>query len=101
MNQPDDKFLLVSLFGLPVGLLLLLIVGPILRDGMFIDGLVYTNIAKNLYYGIGDLWHPSSIGAGRSSTTIPPCCRTCNRAFSIYWGMVSIPRMSTILRCLR
>lgn len=43
---------------MPLSLALALIVGPILRDGMFIDGLVYTNIAKNLAAGVGTLWAP-------------------------------------------
>ncbi|MEM9928271.1 MAG: hypothetical protein AAF840_00500 [Bacteroidota bacterium] len=39
-------------------MLLGLILGPILRDGMFLDGVVYTNIAKNLANGIGTMWSP-------------------------------------------
>ena len=35
-----------------------LIVGPILREGMFVDGLVYTNIARNLDENIGSFWSP-------------------------------------------
>jgi len=39
-------------------IVLTLIVGPILRDGMFLDGLVYTNIAINLSNGVGSFWAP-------------------------------------------
>lgn len=45
-------------YALPVTILLALILGPILRDGMFLDGLVYTNIAKNLADGVGSFWEP-------------------------------------------
>lgn len=54
----DSRRTLLALWALPLSLMLALIVGPILRDGMFIDGLAYTNIAKNLYQGHGSLWAP-------------------------------------------
>ena len=43
---------------LPLILLLILFGGPILRDGLFIDGLAYTNLAKNMAQGIGSIWEP-------------------------------------------
>ena len=36
-----------------------LIIGPILRGGMFMDGLLYTNISKNMAAGLGSFWHPT------------------------------------------
>jgi hypothetical protein len=48
-----------SLWYLPsLAVSLSLIIGPLLRNGMFLDGLVYTNIAKNLSEGIGSIWAP-------------------------------------------
>lgn len=38
--------------------MLITLIGPILRNGMFIDGLVYTNLAKNMAAGNGSLWQP-------------------------------------------
>ena len=38
--------------------------GPILRDGLFVDGLAYTNIAKNMAQGIGGIWRPLLEPAG-------------------------------------
>ena len=46
------------LFLFPLAGLFILFLGPILRDGMFIDGLAYTNLAKNMADGIGSIWHP-------------------------------------------
>ncbi|WP_420457931.1 hypothetical protein [Neolewinella sp.] len=57
MNNTQRQ-VFVSLYALPVSIILALIVGPILRDGMFIDGLVYTNLAKNIYQGVGSFWAP-------------------------------------------
>ena len=53
---------LCALWALPLALLLMLMVGPILRDGMFIDGLAYTNIARSMYLGTGSFWAPSADG---------------------------------------
>ncbi len=47
-----------SLYAIPVSMLLALFIGPILRDGMFLDGMVYTNIARNLAAGHGSFWQP-------------------------------------------
>jgi len=35
-----------------------LIAGPIIRGGMFIDGLLYTNLARNMASGLGNFWRP-------------------------------------------
>lgn len=42
----------------PIAISISLIIGPILRNGMFLDGLVYTNIAKNLSEGVGSVCEP-------------------------------------------
>ncbi|NJC26596.1 ArnT family glycosyltransferase [Neolewinella antarctica] len=47
-----------KLYLLPLAPLLILFVGPILRNGIFIDGLAYTNLAKNMARGIGSIWNP-------------------------------------------
>lgn len=46
------------LFAFPLAIILALIIGPILRHGMFLDGLVYTNLAKMLANDIGSFWQP-------------------------------------------
>lgn len=48
----------VLIFFIPLSILFFLIVSPIARDGMFIDGLAYVNIAKNMSLGIGSFWQP-------------------------------------------
>ena len=63
---------LLALWALPVALLLALFVGPILRHGMFIDGLAYTNAAKNMAVGIGSFWTPSINGPGTVFYGHPP-----------------------------
>ena len=37
-----------------------LIVSVLIQDGMFMDGMLYTNVAKNLGNGIGTFWNPIS-----------------------------------------
>lgn len=54
----------LSWYCLPLTILLSLILGPILRDGMFLDGLVYTNIAKNMADGVGSMWEPQVFKTG-------------------------------------
>ena len=36
----------------------MLIVSQLLQDGMFMDGMLYTSVAKNLSEGIGTFWNP-------------------------------------------
>lgn len=57
-NSGFSRLVLLALFAIPLSLSMALIVGPVLRDGMFIDGLVYTNIAKNLADNHGSIWEP-------------------------------------------
>ncbi len=48
-----NKVLLVGSFSI-----FLLITGyPLFSEGMFVDGLVYATVAKNLSSGLGDFWH--------------------------------------------
>ena len=61
-----------ALWALPVTLILALMIGPILRHGMFIDGLAYTNAAKNMAAGIGSFWTPSINGPGSVFYGHPP-----------------------------
>ncbi|MCR4660269.1 MAG: glycosyltransferase family 39 protein [Bacteroidales bacterium] len=42
-----------------VGLFLLMACGDMLTRGMFMDGLIYSGIAKSMSLGIGSFWHPS------------------------------------------
>lgn len=55
MVTPSKSFGLILL---PVIIIIALILGPIIRNGMFLDGLVYTNIARNLASDIGYFWAP-------------------------------------------
>lgn len=41
-----------------LSLLLVLIILPLTRQGMFMDGVIYAAIAKNLSLGYGSLWQP-------------------------------------------
>ena len=41
-----------------LAVLISLVVPVLIRDGMFMDGLLYTCVAKNLSQGIGTFWHP-------------------------------------------
>ena len=42
-----------------VAVFLLLIGNALLTTGMFMDGLIYGNVAGNMAAGIGDFWHPT------------------------------------------
>lgn len=53
-----DRLLWSSLGLFGAGLFTLLIGMPLLRQGMFLDGIVYAAIAKNLSLGLGSLWRP-------------------------------------------
>lgn len=46
------------LWMLSIAAFLLLIVSPLLRQGMFLDGIVYAAIAKNLSLDHGTIWQP-------------------------------------------
>lgn len=45
-------------YSFAIGVFLILISPTILSDGMFMDGLIYSTIAKNLANGIGTFWNP-------------------------------------------
>ena len=42
-----------------LGLFLLMASGDMLTQGMFLDGLIYSGVAKSMSLGIGSFWHPS------------------------------------------
>lgn len=46
-----------ALLGLAAGLLLIALSPFLFSDGMFMDGLLYACVSRNLAMGIGDLWH--------------------------------------------
>src|SRR3990167_4418365 len=54
--HPNRRWIPLWLFSL--SLLLILFVLPLTRQGMFLDGVLYAAIAKNLALGYGSLWHP-------------------------------------------
>lgn len=41
-----------------LSLCLVLVVYPLIQDGMFMDGMIYTAVGKNLANGLGTFWHP-------------------------------------------
>jgi 4-amino-4-deoxy-L-arabinose transferase-like glycosyltransferase len=52
-EQKSEKFLYLAVAGI-----FLIIVSPaLLADGMFVDGLIYATISKNLATGLGSFWH--------------------------------------------
>ena len=53
MKQPVTYYLLVA------AVFLLLVSDSLLTTGMFMDGLIYSNVAANMAEGIGDFWHPT------------------------------------------
>jgi hypothetical protein len=42
-----------------IGLILILIVSPLIQDGIFMDGMLYISVGKNLSEGIGTFWNQS------------------------------------------
>lgn len=42
-----------------VGLFFIMACGDMLTRGMFMDGLIYSGVAKSMSQGIGSFWHPS------------------------------------------
>ncbi len=51
---------------------LFIFVIPTLKDGIFIDGLLYANISKNLSTGIGNFWNPFYSLSDSPFTDHPP-----------------------------
>src|SRR3974390_1549393 len=49
-----------------ISVLIALVVPVLIKDGMFMDGMLYTCVAKNLSQGIGSFWLP------RFSETLHP-----------------------------
>ena len=47
-----------SIYLLIFGLFLCLISPLLLSDGMFLDGIIYASVSKNLSQGIGTFWNP-------------------------------------------
>ncbi|WP_116105992.1 ArnT family glycosyltransferase [Lewinella sp. IMCC34191] len=70
LQKPDGTTL--ALWAIPIALIMALMIGPILRDGMFIDGLAYTNAARNMSQGLGRFWAPTIDGGGSVFYGHPP-----------------------------
>lgn len=41
-----------------ISLIFILIIKDLFRDGMFMDGMIYTSVGKNLANGLGSFWQP-------------------------------------------
>lgn len=56
----------LPLWLLAISLLIGLIIPVLIQDGMFMDGVLYTSVAKNLANGVGTFWFPkfSTLGIG-------------------------------------
>jgi hypothetical protein len=50
----------------------LLVVPLATRRGIFLDGLVYATISRNMSVGVGDFWHPVYVGAIAKFRDHPP-----------------------------
>lgn len=48
-----------SMYVFVVALFLAIIGDTLLTTGLFMDGLIYSNVANNMAHGIGSFWHPS------------------------------------------
>ncbi|MBI5217446.1 MAG: glycosyltransferase family 39 protein [Bacteroidia bacterium] len=53
MNKQNIPFWILT-----VSVLIILIVPALIQDGMFMDGLQYACVSKNLANGLGSFWHP-------------------------------------------
>jgi len=42
-----------------IGLILILVIAPLIQDGIFMDGMLYISVGKNLSQGIGTFWNQS------------------------------------------
>jgi len=72
INFSKEKSVLLSLFGLPLAISLFTTIKSIVKDGMFIDGIAYANIAKNISNGIGTTWSPLIDKGGEVFYEHPP-----------------------------
>ncbi len=53
-----EVFISLTLYALPLGIFLCIISPFLLSEGLFMDGLIYSTVSKNLSNGIGDFWNP-------------------------------------------
>ena len=58
MKKPH-KTLSVSLYVIVIAAFFAIIADTLLTTGMFMDGLIYADVANNMARGIGSFWHPS------------------------------------------
>lgn len=67
----DKKFPLLG-FIFVIGTFFTIVANSFLTEGMFLDGLLYSTIAHNLYNGNGSFWHMQVLNANDSFYAHPP-----------------------------
>jgi 4-amino-4-deoxy-L-arabinose transferase-like glycosyltransferase len=58
MKKPSEIFRELPFYSFAVGVFLLIIYQDILSNGMFLDGLIYSTVSRNMASGIGTFWNP-------------------------------------------
>lgn len=58
MKKMPEISLKLPFYLLAIGVFLIIVCRDILANGMFLDGLIYSTVSKNLAHGIGTFWNP-------------------------------------------
>ena len=66
MKKSSEIFQSLPFYLFAAGVFLLIVCQDIFSNGMFLDGLIYSTVSKNLADGIGTFWNPHF-----SSTFLP------------------------------
>lgn len=58
MKKSTEIFRSLPFYSFAAGVFLLIVYQDILSNGMFLDGLIYSTVARNLSSGLGTFWNP-------------------------------------------
>jgi 4-amino-4-deoxy-L-arabinose transferase-like glycosyltransferase len=58
MKKISEISLKLPFYLLAIGVFLIIVCQDLLANGMFLDGLIYSTVSKNLAHGIGTFWNP-------------------------------------------
>jgi 4-amino-4-deoxy-L-arabinose transferase-like glycosyltransferase len=58
MKKSSEFNRVLPFYLLPVGIYLIIVCKDLFSNGMFLDGLIYSTVSKNLADGIGTFWNP-------------------------------------------
>jgi len=58
MKKPSEISQVLPFYLFVSGIFLLIVFKDLLSNGMFLDGLIYSTVSKNLAHGIGTFWNP-------------------------------------------